>query len=192
MRAAVLLFEGVDELDALGPYEVLATARTLGAGLEVRLAARKPGEWVTGAHGARIGVQSRLDDGLDLLVVPGGGWGERAERGVWGEVRRGRLPAALAELHAAGVRMASVCTGAMLLATAGLLRDRPAVTHRSARADLEGAGARWVDARVVDDGDILTAGGITSGIDLGLAVVAGAFGAQLADEVAAELEHPAP
>lgn len=188
----MLLFEGVDELDALGPYEVLATARALGAGLEVRLATLEPADWVTGAHGTRIGVQGRLEPGMDLVVVPGGGWGERAERGAWGEARRGRLPAALAELHAAGVRMASVCTGAMLLAAAGLLVDRPAVTHRSARADLEGAGARWVDARVVDDGDIVTAGGITSGIDLGLAVVAGAFGTELADAVAAELEHPAP
>ena len=100
------------------------------------------------------------------------------------------IPAANAERHKAGSRIASVCTGAMLLAKAGLLTGRPVVTHHSALDDLAAEGAEVIrDARVVDGGDILTAGGVTSGLDLALWLIEGELGRRVADIAAAELEH---
>jgi transcriptional regulator GlxA family with amidase domain len=130
-----------------------------------------------------------LADDVDLVLVPGGGWNDRSERGAWAEARRGELPAAIARLHRAGVAVGSVCTGAMLLSAAGLTRGRPATTHASAVPDLRAAGAEVVDARVVDDGDLVTAGGVTSGIDLALWLVERNWGADLADRIATEMEH---
>jgi transcriptional regulator GlxA family with amidase domain len=77
----------------------------------------------------------------------------------------------------------------MLLARAGILDGRPAVTHHSALADLADSGADVRDARFVDDGDVLTAGGVTSGIDLALHLVEREFGPAVADRVAREIEY---
>jgi transcriptional regulator GlxA family with amidase domain len=77
----------------------------------------------------------------------------------------------------------------MLLAAAGLLDGRPAITHHSAIADLDAAGATIVHARVVDDGDVVTAGGVTSGLDLALHLVERHFGAPTALAAERELEY---
>jgi transcriptional regulator GlxA family with amidase domain len=191
MRVAVVVFEGFDELDAIGPLEVLRNAAAMGAtGLSVELVALGAAE-VTGSHGLRVRTDGRLDpDGTDLLVIPGGGWNDRGAHGAWAEAERGDLPAAIAAAARGGAVVATVCTGAMLAATAGLTRGRPAITHHDAVEDLRASGARVVGARVVDDGDLVTAGGVTSGIDLALWLVERHFGAELADAVAAEIEHP--
>jgi transcriptional regulator GlxA family with amidase domain len=105
-------------------------------------------------------------------------------------VQRGVLPAAIAERHAAGTRIGGVCTGAMLMAASGMLRGRPAVTHRSALDDLRQYGAEvHPDARVVDDGDVLTSGGVTSGIDLALRLIELEHGRDAALREAGRIEH---
>ncbi len=184
MRVGIVLFDGFDELDAIGPYEVLRNA-----GVGVVLVTLDPIERVTASHGLAVEPQGVLDDSYDLVVVPGGGYGDRAEAGAWAEIRRGRLPDALRRLHERGTAMASVCTGGMLLSAAGITRGRPAVTHQDAIADLRDQGAEVVQERVVDDGDLVTAGGVTSGIDLALWLVERELGREAADAVAAEMEH---
>ena len=185
MATDILLFDGFDELDAFGPFEVLANG-----GFEPRFVTLGGSKSVTASHGARVLVDGPLGESPDLLVVPGGGWANRAPQGAWVEAERGDLPAASAERPRGGATIASVCTGAMLLAAGGLLSGRPAVTHHAALDDLEAAGADVKrDARVVDDGDILTAGGVTSGIDLALWLVERERGAELANLVAREIEH---
>jgi transcriptional regulator GlxA family with amidase domain len=77
----------------------------------------------------------------------------------------------------------------MIVAAAGLTDGRPAITHHLGIDDLRASGARVVDTRVVDDGDLLTAGGVTSGIDLALWIVERFAGREIADAVAAEMEH---
>jgi transcriptional regulator GlxA family with amidase domain len=183
----IVLFDGWDELDALGPWETLRQAARAGAQLSCALVTLSEAREVVGANGLRLRSAAALGR-PDWLVVPGGGWGERAERGAWGEARRGDLPRAITAAHARGARIASVCTGAMLVAAAGVLRGRPAVTHRTALRDLAAAGAHVVDARVVDDGDVVTAGGVTSGLDLGLRLVERIAGPDAAAAVAAEME----
>ncbi|MCP9489498.1 MAG: DJ-1/PfpI family protein [Solirubrobacteraceae bacterium MAG38_C4-C5] len=190
MNAAVVIFPGVDDLDAFGPFEVLANARAGGADIAVRLVTLYPAETVTTSHGAALVPHGALDGEAvpDLLVVPGG-WNEPAQTGARSEAQRGELPAAIARLHAGGTTIASVCTGAGIVAAAGLLDGREASTHHRARDGLRERGVQIVDARVVDDGDVLSAGGVTAGIDLALWLVERFFGAGLADAIAREMEH---
>jgi transcriptional regulator GlxA family with amidase domain len=123
-----------------------------------------------------------------MLLVPGGGW--FAGAGVRDEIERGVLPAAVVAAHERGAIVGSVCTGAMLLAAAGLVQGRRATTHRAAIEDLRGYGAQIVEgARFVDDGDLVTAGGVTSGLDLGLHVVEKVAGASMAERVATDIEY---
>jgi transcriptional regulator GlxA family with amidase domain len=188
MRIAVLVFDGFDELDAIGPYEVLRTAANCGADFDVELVATQ--DTVVAAHGLQLTVPGRLGQ-PDGLIVPGGGWAGRSATGVRAEVAKADLPALLAAT-APGCRwVASVCTGAMLLAAAGLLTGRPATTHHVAHADLAAAGALLrAEDRVVDDGDRLTAAGVTSGLDLAYWIVEREAGAEIRDRTAAEMEYP--
>ncbi|QKY21589.1 DJ-1/PfpI family protein [Halolamina sp. CBA1230] len=214
-RIDVLLYDGFDELDAVGPFEAFQNAARAGADCTVSLVTRERRERVIASHGLDVGVDGTLarpdeDDAPDLLVVPGGGWsageGEDSsaragdedgdssaragdEDGVRREYDAGDLPEAILAHHAAGTTIASVCTGAMLLERAGILGDGPAITHQSAVDDLRDAGVEVADARVVDAGQVVTAGGVTSGIDLALYLIEREFGADIADSVATTLEY---
>ncbi|ELZ79156.1 DJ-1/PfpI family protein [Haloferax volcanii] len=192
MHVAIILYDGFDELDAVAPFEVFQNAGAAGADCEAELVALDDREFVTASHGMRVGVDGALDpetDRPDLLVVPGGGWNSRADQSAWAEAEKGEIPDAIAALHEAGTTVAGVCTGGMLLARAGILDGRPAVTHGGALSDLRQTAAEVVEARVVDDGDVLTAGGVTSGLDLSLHVVEREFGAEIADAVSTEIEY---
>jgi transcriptional regulator GlxA family with amidase domain len=190
VEVAVVIFDGFDELDAIGPYEVLKNAAMLGADLRVRLLTLEPADEVTGSHGLSVRPDGVLDEeSPDLVVVPGGGWNDRAEKGAWAEAQKGRLPETIARLHGNGATTASVCTGGMLLSAAGLVRSRPATTHHGALDELREQGADVIEARVVDDGDVLTAGGVTSGLDLALWLVEREWGAELAKTIEAEMEY---
>ncbi|WP_411963679.1 DJ-1/PfpI family protein [Haloferax sp. YSMS24] len=192
MHVAILLYDGFDELDAVAPFEVFQNAGAFGADCTAEFVTLDERDFVTASHGMRVGVDSVLDpetDRPDLLVVPGGGWNSRAEQSAWTEAEKGDVPDAIATLHAAGTTVAGVCTGGMLLSRAGILSGRRAITHGSALDDLRETDAEVVAARVVDDGDVLTAGGVTSGLDLSLHVVEREFGESVAARVAREIEY---
>jgi transcriptional regulator GlxA family with amidase domain len=189
MEIAIVVYDGFDDLDALGPYEVFSHAGEAGAELAVGLYTLDAQSTVESSHGLRLEPDGTVPASPDLVVVPGGGWSTRAAASAWGEAERGDLPGALARLHDEGTTVAAVCTGGMLLARAGLTDDRPAVTHHSALDDLEASGAEVVEARVVDDGDIITAGGITAGIDLAVHLVEREFGAEIAQQVTTTMEY---
>lgn len=99
------------------------------------------------------------------------------------------LPAKLAALAPSVEFLASVCTGSMLLAAAGLLTGRRATTNRGALEELRGYGVEVLDERVVDDGTVMTAGGLTAGIDLGLWIVEREQGTAAADRRAHAVEY---
>ena len=188
MRIEIVVFDGFDEMDAIAPYEVLRTAAALGAPIEAELVGAHGAATVTASHGLRLVVDRGPSEAPDVLLVPGGGWFHGA--GVRDEIERGDLPRVMAAAHEAGSIVGSVCTGAMLLAAAGLVEGRRATTHHEAIEDLRGAGAEIVDgARFVDDGDIVSAGGVTSGLDLALHLVERVAGQSIADQVAREIEY---
>jgi transcriptional regulator GlxA family with amidase domain len=181
----ILGYDGIDELDAVAPFEILAAA-----GFTVELVTLNQTSSILTSHGMSIQPHGVLGSAPELLVVPGGAWASRAPAGAWAEVQRGILPAEIAARYAAGSVVAGVCTGVMLLAAGGLLRGRPAVTHRVALEALRESGAEvHPEARVVDAGDVLTAGGVTSAIDLALHIVARERGGEHASVEARRLEY---
>ena len=186
----IVLFEGVDELDAVGPLEVLRGAAAQGADLEVRLVTRTEPLEVTGNHGLHLRADAVYTPGADILLVPGGGWIARAEAGAWAEAQRGDWLPLIRAAADRGALLAGVCTGVMLLARAGVIGARPATTHSGAKEDLKAAGVRVVDQRVVDAGGLVTAGGVTSGIDLALHLVERLVSPEAAERQAATLEYP--
>lgn len=190
MDIAIVIFEGFDELDAIAPYEVFENAREMGADLTVTLCTIDDIDEVTASHGLRISVDHLLAELTpDILVVPGGQWGARGETGAWAEAERGDIPEAIAHFHAGGGTIVGVCTGGMLIAKAGITNHRPAVTHAAALDDLRATGTNVIDARVVDDGDIITAGGVTSGLDVAFHIVRREFGDVIASAVADRMEY---
>ncbi|HEX6817130.1 MAG TPA: DJ-1/PfpI family protein [Ktedonobacterales bacterium] len=192
MLFQIVIFEGFDELDAIAPFEVLQNAAAAGADARVELVTLDGAREVTAAHGLRVSVSGRLGEGEkrpDVVIVAGGGWNNRAPKGVRAEVASGAIPRALARLHGEGAVVATVCTGSMLAAAAGITTGRPATSHHGALADLRESGAQIVEARVVDDGDLVSAGGVTSGLDLALWLVERFFGAEIERSVERTLEY---
>ena len=125
MQTEILIYDGFDELDAIGPFEVLSP-------MAPRLVTLEPAGTVTASHGLAVTPHGTLSEAPGLLVVPGGGWVARNEQaGTYAEYLRGAIPAAIGDRHARGTVVASVCTGALLLAKAGILDGRPAVTHHA-------------------------------------------------------------
>lgn len=188
MRIDIVVFEGVDEMDAVGPFRVLRAAT--GAWLTTRLVSLT-GEPVPGIHGLRFEPDAAYDVAAppDVLVVPGGGWNARLDRGAWGEAQRGDWLSNIRAARMSGTVLAGVCTGTMLLAHAGVIGNRRAATHHVAREDLAAIGATVVTDRVVDDGDLITAGGVTSGIDLALWLVERFADRATADRIAENMEY---
>ena len=169
MRIAIAVFEGAEELDFVGPWEVLAAWRFLYPDdIDVVLVGRNSAA-VTCAKGMRVLPESGWEDlgDVDVLVYPGGR-GTRAQLG--NETIRARLRA----LHERGTLMTSVCTGALVLADAGLLDGQPATTYWSAFDELLPLGRdieAQPEARFVDNGDVVTAAGVSAGIDMALHLV---------------------
>lgn len=186
LRVQVLLFDGVEEQDFAGPLEVLGLAANV-AGVKVsQVTTGRPGR-VTARYGTRIDVPNGWSpQDADVLVVPGGGYGDKTGPGVNALIKD---KAFLGRLAAASVLPVGVCTGVMVLSAAGLTRGRPCTTHSGAKADLAAQGGVVVDARVVDDGTLVTAGGITSGIDAALWLVERHAGAKAAQRLETVLEY---
>ncbi|GAA4922754.1 DJ-1/PfpI family protein [Stackebrandtia albiflava] len=164
MRVEILMYDGVSEVDAIMALHVFQVAARLDAPVTARLVTADGATEVTGADHTRVtGLAEWSPDEADVLLVSGG-WiheviadGELIER-----LARFRDPAAPRPI------LTGVCAGAVLLGAAGLLEGRPATTHHPAFPDLA-AYAEVVDARIVDAGDVITAGGgPLSGFDLPL------------------------
>ena len=177
----LVLFDGVDELDVFGPFEPLASA-----GFEVRLVTLGGPRSVVTQRGVQVRSEADLT-AAGGVVVPGGGWLNRAARGAWAEAHTGELGEVVRHLAPRLPFVASVCSGAMILAHAGLLRGRRATTNPGCFPDLR----PWVgvveSARVVEDGDIITAGALSCGLDLGVRLVRRLGGAELAEQVVRSL-----
>lgn len=183
MKIEIVVFDGFDEIDAFGPFEVLSSA-----GLDVTLVGvEKPGI-VVSQRGVRLDLTSALG-APDGVIVPGGGWLDRAPEGSWAQAQRGTLAAKLVTASTSARWLASVCTGGMLLATAGLLTDSYATTNRNAVEEFRPLVGTVIDERVVDDGDRITAAALTAGLDLGLWITERELGTETADRVSTSLEY---
>jgi transcriptional regulator GlxA family with amidase domain len=185
LTITVLVFPGVRLLDVTGPIEVFASADEFGGRYRVRVVSEDGAAVITSA-GTRIGADLAVDDvrePYDVLVVPGGPEWETA-------IKDDTLLDAVRRLHGMARCTASVCTGAFLLAAAGLLRGRRAVTHwrQSRQLAVRFPSVRvQPDALFVRDGPLMTSAGVSAGIDLSLALVEEHFGAEVARAVAKDM-----
>jgi transcriptional regulator GlxA family with amidase domain len=188
----IILFDGVEELDAVGPWEVFAawTEQHPDDGYQV-LCLSPDGEPVRAAKGLSLGAHRAWADAprLHVLVHPGG-IGTRAlmkDDAYLDRVRGWRTQTPL---------MTSVCTGSLVLAAAGLLRGRPATTHWSALnllSDADPSIEVRPDDRFVDDGDVVTSAGVSAGIDMALHLVKRLTGRDRAASVRRYIQYdPAP
>lgn len=192
-RVGMLLFEGFDLMDLVGPYEVLLTANRLAA----RRGEDEPFEVVTlsvdrvpvtayGGLEVRPDVDADDPGHLDVVVVPGTIDLDAALADI-------ALVATVGRLGAAAATTTSVCTGSFLLAEAGLLVGRSATTHHEdvpALAERDDVGSTLTGVRWVDDGEVVTAAGISSGIAFGLHLVDRFAGRDMALACARQIEHP--
>jgi len=185
---SILIFDDVEVLDFAGPFEVFSVTRELaGNGLfDVHTVAPAPGT-IRARNGLKIVPDFTLEStpAPHLLVVPGGN-GTRALLNQPGVIDWIRRKAPTAEL------IASVCTGSLLLAKAGLLAGQPATTHYQCfdlLRELEPTATVREDVRFTDHGRVLTAAGISAGIDLSLHIVARLHGAEIAQQTAHYMEY---
>jgi len=181
----VLLFPGFELLDVFGPLEAFGV-RPAKEHFETVLVAEHTGP-VESAQGPKAVAELALDDPrrLDLILVPGG-FGTRREVGNERLLDWIRRRAAEAE------RVLSVCTGAGLLARAGVLDGRRATSNKLAFQWVVEQGPRveWVkQARWVEDGKLFTSSGVSAGIDMALAVIGGLGGIELAEQIAVFMEY---
>lgn len=188
---AIVLFDDVEVLDACGPFEVFSVANRVAD----RAGSARPFEVslvgiddrpVVARGGMRIGVDTTIDDprGYDVVVIPGGV--------VDAIEKNARVLEWLQRTRPGAELVASVCTGAFVLAAAGLLDTRPVTTHWE---DLEQLSARWPAlvvheaVRYIDHGDLATSAGISAGLDLALHLVARWAGADHALATASQMDY---
>ena len=188
MKIGVYLFDGAEELDWAGPWEVLAAWAQLfpDDDVEVVTVARTAGTIVC-AKGLRVVAdQTWADVGkLDVVVVPGG-------VGTRRELVDVEVLAWLRDLYEGGTLTTSVCTGSTVLAAAGLLANRPATTWWGALdrlAALDGTIEVRPDDRFVDSGEVVTAAGVSAGIDMALHLVARLHSVERAREVKRYIQY---
>ncbi len=180
MEIAFLLFNGVTALDVVGPYEVLSRLPDA----RVRVVAAEPGpqHCDTGVLTLTAVDSLAAVSAPDVVVIPGGP-GTRdllTDPIVLDWIRR---------VHQNSVWTTSVCTGALLLAAAGILEGAPATTHWNARDTLQSLGAQVSAERVVRTGKVITAAGVSAGIDMALLLAREIAGEQVAQAIQLVIEY---
>jgi transcriptional regulator GlxA family with amidase domain len=189
MNFGFLLFPDAEELDFIGPWEIIGTWGRALKGPERRLLVSQTGDAVPCANGLKVVPDCRFADcpPLDYLLIPGG-------QGTRKEANNAEL-ITFVQKQAAGCRQVlSVCTGAFLLQAAGLLTAKKATTHWASLGRLrQTPGVTVVEERFVRDGNIWTAAGVSAGIDLVLAFIADQAGEEVAGKVPLAAEYyPSP
>ena len=188
MEIGIVVFPDAEELDFAGPWEVLGAWAEHHPEDDVRLRLlARDGSPVRCRKGLTVVPDGRLGDatGLDVVIIPGG----KGTRPLMGDER---MLSWVREQANRGALMTSVCTGSLVLAAAGLLDGRPATTHWAALDELRAAG-RDVDVResdrFVDDGAVVTAAGVSAGIDMALHLVERLHSTERARDVRREIQY---
>jgi putative intracellular protease/amidase len=180
MQVAILIFDKLTALDAIGPYEVLSRIPQT----DVAFVATQPGMKRTDTGMLGLSADRALSDlpDPDIVLVPGG-------EGNRPLMRDSEVLDWLRSADAASRWTTSVCTGSLLLGAAGLLGGRRATTHWAYRDTLSEFGAKPAVERVVTDGKLITAAGVSAGIDMGLTLAAKIAGDDVARAIQLGIEY---
>jgi transcriptional regulator GlxA family with amidase domain len=184
VKIAILLYPGFTALDAIGPYEVLRSV----PGWEVEFIARERGEVRTDSGAVGLSADRSLEEvgAAGIVLVPGGPGSREL-------MEDEELLSWLREIDRTTTWTTSVCTGSLLLAAAGLLEGRRATGHWLWLEPLREFGAEPVGGRYVEDGKVITAAGVSAGIDMALHLVAREAGPEIAQAVQLGIEYdPSP
>ncbi|MEO2257509.1 DJ-1/PfpI family protein [Paenibacillus amylolyticus] len=192
LHVQIVLFDGFDLLDAIAPYEVFIAASMYAAeALRVELVtAEGPRHVTSGIQGLEIEATGKLDPECGgIILVPGASGKVSGEEPdsipiILNRAAGTEISVQIRQaLEREDVLVATVCGGSLLLAMAGLLEGRHAVTHHMGMGVLGAAGAFPIQARIVDDGNLVSAGGVTSGLDVALYLVERTLGPRIAHAV---------
>ncbi|HUB75328.1 MAG TPA: DJ-1/PfpI family protein [Solirubrobacteraceae bacterium] len=180
MKVAIVLYEGFTALDAIGPYEVLSRL----PGAQVQFVAAEPGPLRTDNGMLTVLAEGSLEQAgePEIVLVPGGPGDVAARAGE-------RVLEWLRAADRTSAWTASVCTGSLVLAAAGLLEGRRATSHWLALEELRRLGAEPVAERVVFDGKLVTAAGVSAGIDMALTLAARIAGETVAQAIQLGIEY---
>ncbi|AXY09225.1 DJ-1/PfpI family protein [Bacillus thuringiensis LM1212] len=191
MKIQIVLFDGFGELVSFAPFEVLNRAIEEGAPFTVEFLSSEPKQEVTTSFGVTVKLHDflRMDNRPDLLIVPGGGWNHKVKHGARKQAELGTLTKIIREMHNEGTIVAGVCTGGMLLAASGILNGQKATMHHLAQGEINKYGAELLPYRIVDQGAVITARGVTSGIDLGLWITEKFASSKIAAAVEYRMEY---
>jgi len=180
MRTAILIFDGITALDAIGPYEVLRSV----PGWEVEFVAKQRGEVRTDSGALGLSADRALAEvGEPEIVLVPGGVGNRPL------LEDDEVLAWLRQVDATTKWTTSVCTGSLVLGAAGLLDGRRATGHWLFLEPLRAYGAEPVGGRYVEDGKVITAAGVSAGIDMALHLVTQEVGPEVAQAVQLGIEY---
>ena len=169
MNIAILIYPGFTSLDVVGPYEILHRL----PGAQTTFVALEPGPVPNDSGHLSVVAEASIDDvpSPDLLLVGGGMAGTRRA------MQEPRILDWIRKAHETTRYTVSVCTGSLILGAAGLLQDKTATSHWGAAEELAKVGATYTDQRYIQEGKIITAAGVSAGIDMAL---------YLASEIAGE------
>jgi putative intracellular protease/amidase len=180
VQVVIPILDRITALDAVGPYEVLSRL----PGAEVVFAALEPGPKRTDRESlALIADQALADVPHPSIVVVPGGFGTRSL------MHDEQMLDWLREAHETTDWTTSVCTGALLLGAAGILGGLRAATHWLARGELEALGVEVAEERVVEQGKVITAAGVSSGIDMALRLAELVAGREVAESIQLSIEY---
>jgi cyclohexyl-isocyanide hydratase len=183
MKIAFIVFEGMTALDFIGVYDPVVRLKAMGFVPDLQWDICARGEEVRDSHGLRF-VPTKVGLSLrdyDMVIVPGGIGSRRL-------VEDSGFIEWLKTAEHSAIK-ASVCTGALLLGAAGFLKGKKATTHPEAFQDLQGYCSSVVDRRIVDQGEVITAGGVTSSIDLGLYLCEKLAGQQAREKIRQQMVY---
>lgn len=188
LKVGILLFNEVEVLDFAGPFEVFSLASKNSEKLFEVVTIGESGEVISARNGLKVLPQVKLTDNLkvDILVIPGGYGAEEIE------IRNKTVLDWIKNQKDKVKIMASVCTGAFLLAETGILDDKKATTHWMDMDRLEGEYPKVEvirNVKFIDEDDVITSGGISAGINMSFHIVKKLFGPEVAKETAKRMEY---
>jgi cyclohexyl-isocyanide hydratase len=184
LTIGILIFHQVEELDFVGPFEVLSYVNKIQPDSTKVLLVAETIDPIRAFNGMRIlpDVTLATCPSLDIIIIPGG-------KGRMAAMKNSAIKEFIQKQLKTAKYAASVCTGAFILAEAGLLAGKKATTYHTAFDELASYSVQVISAKVVQDGNIITAGGVSSGLELGFYLLKNLFGSNIAQEAADKIEY---
>lgn len=184
INIGILVFENIEELDFVGPFEVLSYVNKIKPNSTNVWLISSGSQTIRGYNGLRFSTDYTIDNCpcLDVLVIPGGQGRKSAMKNI-------KILNFIKSRYNELKYLSSVCTGSLIIGSTGLLKDKLATTYHTAFDELSQMQVIVQNSKVVQDGKIITGAGVSSGIDVGLYLLNNLFDETIAQQVANRIEY---